>query len=100
MAGEGVWLTGRIVAVIYSFEERNVWYDRGRGGLCKDTGSQEEDWMEVHDAYIGPMMFVISGTVMYSMKEDLMTECDVYKEMMMRNNNTSHRGYLYTEATS
>ena len=69
---ENFWLTGRIVAVIYSFEERHVGYDGGRGGLCKDTGSQEEDWMEVHDAYTGSTMFVMSRTVMYNKKEGLM----------------------------
>ena len=63
--GREVWLTGRIVAVIYSFEERHVGYDGGRGGLCEDTGSQEKDWMKVHDAYVRPRMIVMSRAVFY-----------------------------------
>ena len=98
--GREVWLTGRIVAVIYSFEERHVRYDGGRGGLCEDTGSQEKDWMKVHDAYIGPRMFVMSRTVMYKKKEDLMIEYAFYEEMMMRNSKHSHHGDLYIEETS
>ena len=82
-----VWLTGCIVAVINSSKERHVGYDGGRGGLCEDTGSQEENWLEVHNAYIGLTMFVMSRTVMYNMKDDLMVECAVYEEMMVMRNN-------------
>ena len=71
------------MAVIYSFEERQVGYDGGRGGLCEDTGSQEEDRMEVHDAYTGSRIFVMSRTVMHNKKDELAPECAVCEEMMM-----------------